>query len=146
MVVAVKLVAALLERIARYFTRPSWFSEVGSGIATLGWGLLAVNIETAGMWPSVELFKEVSSTPLWGLLAILLGLIQLGAFQSIERRWMTPWLRWGAACMAAWVWGAITFSTARTTAPWTPGISAYFGWWIVNIYLMSRIFWTRKWT
>lgn len=139
------LFVRMVEQLRRYLSRPSWFSEIGSGIATLGWGLLALNVDSADDWPSASLLFQLNKTPMWGLVAVFLGLGQIFLFQVVDRNWRRPWLRWTAAMLVAWIWGAITIGTA-TANPWPPGIAAYFGWWIVNIYLIGRIFGSQDWT
>lgn len=145
MVIAVHLLAAIIARLRHYFTRPSWFSEVGSGLATLGWGLLVLNVDNADDWPSSTLLFQLNKSAVWGALAVILGLGQMFLFQMVDRHWQRPWLRWGTAMIVAWIWGAITISTARAD-PWPPSLAAYFAWWVVNVYLISRIFWSRDWT
>lgn len=138
------LLYRIFAAIRYYLTRPSWLSEVGSGIATTCWGILACNISDSSDkdWPSVDLFFKISETPLWGIIAISIGMCQLGLLQLFDRGWSKPWLRWVAAIAACWLWGMITCS-AVNAKPWPPGSGAYFGWWFVNVYLISRIFWTR---
>lgn len=144
-IVASNVIAKFLHKLRIYFGRPSWFSEIGSGLATLGWGILAINVDAADDWPSSALMFEISKSVQWGVFAIILGLGQICLFQMIDRRWPRPWLRWGAAIAASWVWATITIS-ATSVHPWPPGIAAYFGWWIVNLYLIGRIFGAQEWT
>lgn len=137
------LLIMILAEIRLFFTRPSWLSEVMSGLATFGWGALAMNAQPqSGEWPSVDLFLSVADSSIWGLIAITLGMGQVFAFRPIDEHWRKPWLRWGTAIMVAWIWGGITISAARIE-PWAPGLAAYAGWWALNVYLIFRIFWAR---
>lgn len=142
--VMLRFILMTLERIRHYFARPSWFSEIGSGLATLGWGLLVINTDNEACWPSVTVLFEISKTPLWGVFAIILGVGQLFLFQIIDRRWNRPWFGACAAILVAWLWGAITIGTA-SAYPWPPMMSASFAWWVVNVYLSARIFQSRDW-
>jgi hypothetical protein len=138
------LLRSVYYAIRYYLTRPSWLSEVASGIATVSWGLLACNIVDAEdrNWPSVDIFFRISETTAWGWLAIMIGVGQIGLCQLVDKGWSRPWMRWAAAIGASWLWGVITWSAVRIE-PWPPGAGAYFGWWFVNVYLISRIFWIK---
>jgi hypothetical protein len=130
--------ARALRVLRAFFTAPSFVSEPASGVATLGWGILA--FAAAGTaWPSVELFLSISDSPLWGWLALVLGAGQIIVFKAVDFRWPRPWLRCCAAAGAAWLWGGVTIGAARYW-PWPPGISAYATLWGLNVYLMFRAF------
>jgi hypothetical protein len=130
----------LIERLRYLLSRPSWLSEVASGITTMSWGVLASDINSNGYWPSLQLFFEFSLSPVWGYIAIALGIGQMGLFKLIDRDWGTPWVRFGGALAVAWLWGVVTISAARDNpSSIPPGAAASFGWWFVNAYLISRI-------
>lgn len=134
----------LLQRLQAFFNREVILSELGSGLATTIWGVLAFTAAPGGVdWPSVDLFIRVAPSHFWGAMGVFLGLGQMFLFRIIDDDWRTPWLRWIAAFFVAWIWGGVTVGAARF-APWPPGWGAYFSWWIVNVYLIFRIFWTHR--
>lgn len=134
---------AVLHKLSAFFSREVLLSELGSGLATMLWGVLAlVAAPNSVDWPSIDLFIRVGPSHLWGILGIFFGLGQLGLFRIFDQDWRRPWLRWGAAVLVAWIWGGVTVGTMRFT-PWPPGWGAYFAWWMVNVYLIFRIFWIR---
>jgi hypothetical protein len=89
----------LIERLRYLLSRPSWLSEVASGITTMSWGVLASDISNNGYWPSLQLFFEFSLSPVWGYIAIALGIGQMGLFKLIDRDWESP----GCGSRALWL-------------------------------------------
>jgi hypothetical protein len=133
----------IIAELRAFFTRPSWLSEVASGITTCLWGIFALNSNSdIANWPSLDLFVRVADSSVWGVLAILIGVGQMLMFRVFDHSWAVPWCRLTGAVLASWMWGAVTLSAAQFV-PFPPGISAYIGWWFINLYLMVRLCWTR---
>lgn len=135
-VINLSLLRHLIERIRFYVTRPSWLSEVASGLGTTIWGVLALNTDDRSTWPSLELFVQLNgNSPVWEIMAVVFGIGQLGLFKQIDQGWNVPWLRLIAAGMIAWIWGVITIGAYPA-----PGIGAFVMAWFINAYLVVRIF------
>lgn len=133
-----QILRAILAELRLFFTRPSWLSEVASGLTTFCWGILVlISAQHATDWPSLDLMLRVSNSSVWGALGIVLGIGQMGVCRSLDRNWDKPWLRWGGAMLAAWIWVAMTVSAAGFW-PWPPNMAANAGFAGINVYLIFR--------
>lgn len=132
----------LLARL-RFLYAPGWLAEFVSGCSTALWGGLALwGNPTPIDWPTMDLMLQVSDTDIWGWTMLALGIGQIAVFRAVDRKWSRSWLRWFGAIVVGWLWAVITISACRVT-PWVPGLSAFFGMFEINFFLIFRIFWAR---